>query len=123
MNTSSHFAYPASTADLIPSLTPHLLTHYQWSVEELTDYVKAKQLHLFTCPQSALMTFLNLAEHPFEASKEAYQRITSLPLEGISTAGGFKPWMNQVFEQITSDFGEILEVEGQTYYVIFKDSE
>lgn len=110
------------TADLIPSLTPHLLSHYQWSQEELTSYLEAEQLHLFTCPQSALMSFLNLVDHPLEASKEAYERITSLPLEGISTAGGFNAWMNQIFEQITSDFGDILEVEGQTYYVIFKDS-
>ena len=122
MNTLTQPLKSLTTADLLPSLTPHLLSHYQWSDEELTTYVEANQLQLFTCPQLALLAFLNLADQPFEASKEAYQRITAFSLDGISMAGGFKAWINQVFEHITSDFGDILEVEDQTYYVIFKDS-
>lgn len=111
-----------TTPDLINDLTPHLLNHYQWSEDELNTYLEEQNLHVYTCPQLALMSYLNLADHPVEAAQDAYQRITALPLESISMVGGFDTWMNQVFEQITSDFGEILTIDNQTYYVIFKDS-
>ena len=122
MTNTTSVLPPLTTPDLIDDLTPHLLDHYQWSSDELQSYLDEQQLHLYTCPQLALMSYLNLADHPVEAAQDAYQRITALPLESISMVGGFDTWMNQVFEQITSDFGDILTIDGKSYYVIFKDS-
>lgn len=117
-----HHLGQTTTSSLIERLTPHLLEHYQWSSEELSDYTNRKQLQLFTCAQEALMAFLNLADQPAEAAKQAYQRITQLPLDDIPTLGGFHPWMNHVFQLVTSDYGDILEIDGQSYYVILKES-
>lgn len=109
-----------TTKDLMPILTSHLLEHFQWSEHEFLSYIENSHLHFYNCPQAALMTYLNIS--PFEESKSAYERITDLPLENISSEGGFTVWMDQVFKEITSDFGEILEIDGKPYYVIFKDS-
>lgn len=122
MTNTTSVLPPLTTPDLIDDLTPHLLDHYQWSSDELQSYLDEQQLHLYTCPQLALMSYLNLSDHPIEASQAAYQRITSLPLDHIPMVGGFHSWMDDVFEEITSDFGDILTIDGQSYYVIFKDS-
>lgn len=106
----------------LQNLKPQLLAHYGWGAEEFSEYLSQEQFQLFTCPQAALLSFLNLPHQTMEESQETYRKLTQFPLDEVQSTGDFKSWMRQVFEHLTSDFGDILTIDQQTYYVIFNDS-